>query len=176
MARWLRRQKQLPLLVLSFLLSSIYRMIVGAWPTQLPTADASSHRFALELDRTYPFLHVRQSAPRLAPVALSTPCLSQAVSPQAVNTMQFGFVPIGGEGEGPGVCQNLGNFPEFTDNPPVAAPPINIGEPGSGCGGCGDCGNCLSCIIVGNCCACDDCCNCGGCYSPIPPAPTTGQE
>lgn len=127
------------------------------------TSDGRARQFALELDKSFPFLHVLTLAPASVSVSVSnTPCLSQTTKVPAVIGMQFG-IGIGPSG-GNGVCNtNAGPGNQFVSNPPVSPPPINIGEPAPnspevGCGGCGECAQCGGCSCN---CGCD--CNCGSC-------------
>ena len=179
MVRWLQLRKQVPLLIISFLLSSIYRTVMRAWTISSPGPEVTSsaygskhgllflvghrsnngsrkennQRFAVELNASFPFFHMQALAPALVPVAFShTPCLSQAARTPAVNGMQFGFgvVPSGG------VCNsnaNAGN--QFSSNPPIPSPAINIPPPSGGdrgiIRGCGDCGGCGGCFSCGEC-------------------------
>jgi hypothetical protein len=124
MARWLRLRKEVPLLVISFLLSSVYRTAMRVWSVSSPRGqvygsthetkrgllfvvtrrlnsvgrDDRGQRFALEFNGSFPFLHVQPLAPGLVPVAVShTPCISQMVRGPEVVGMQFGFgVPPSG--------------------------------------------------------------------------------
>src|ERR1700722_1768357 len=127
MARWLRLRKQVPLLIISFLLSSIYRTVMRVWAVSFPVGEVptSTHgakrglllvvgrrlnsesrnergqRFGLELNSSFPFLHVESLAPGLVSVAFShTSCLSHTTRVPAVNGMQFpfGICPAGGGG------------------------------------------------------------------------------
>jgi hypothetical protein len=187
MAKWIRLRSQVPLLVISFLLSSIYRSFVRVWPIN---SSASIHnvrhgllfqvgrrldsgsgynrsqRFILEVNGSFPFLHVQSSAQGVVSVEYThTPCISESDKRPPVNSMQFGFgvSPSGNEG----VCNaNAGPANQFSSNPPIPSPAINIGEPAPtpperGCGGCG---GCESCAICAGCnCGCE--CDCGACTS-----------
>jgi hypothetical protein len=196
-ARWLRLRTQIPLLIVSFLLSSIYRTVMHVWPFNSPVREVRSssrgakggllflvrggpnngrsgdngQRYALELNGSFPFLHVQLLAPTSVAVALAhTPCLSQTAKAPEVNAMQFGFAgPSGGGPSGSGgVCAvNGGPGLQFSSNPLppstyVGNPPPSFVEPGSagkpggpeppGCGGCGcdcGCGSCGSACGVG---------------------------
>jgi hypothetical protein len=178
-ARWLRLRKQVPLLVVSFLLSSIYRTVGRVWfvSSATPEVRGSTHnlkggllfvvgrrlnsigqgrggqRFALEFNGSFPFLHVQSLAPGLVSVAfLHTPCLSQTARVPKVNGMQFGF-GIGPSGNS-GACNATPGFGnQFSSNPPIPSPGINIGEPAPtppggqpapGEGACAACGGCGS--------------------------------
>jgi hypothetical protein len=170
MARWLRLRKQVPLLVISFLLSSLYRTVMRVWSVSSPLGEvrASTHdakrgllfvvarrfnnvggnersqRYAVELNGSFPFFHVQSLAPDLVPVAVSqTPCLSQTVRTPDVMAMQFGFgvAPSGNSG----ACNpaaGIGNA--FTSNPPIPSTPIHIGEPAPAAPACEHhrCGGC----------------------------------
>src|SRR4029077_12114479 len=144
MARWLRLRKQVPLLIISFLLSSIYRTVMRVWPVssavgEVPTSargtkrglifsvggrlnsgsrDETGRRFSLELSSSFPFLHVQSLAPGLVSVAFShTPCLSETTRVPTVNAMQFPFGA--GQPSNGGVCSgsNAGAGNQFSSNP-----------------------------------------------------------
>ena len=194
MARWIRLRTQVPILIISFLLSSLYRTFVRVWPlgssageVGTPThgarhgllllvgrqhngsRDERGRRFVLELNSSFPFLHLQSLAPGLVSVAYShTPCISQSDRLPQVNGMQFGFgvAPSGNQG----VCSsNAGPGNQFSSNPPIPSPAINIGEPAphppgcaQGCGGCGGCGGCNDCALCDLCDFCSGCqCDCG---------------
>ncbi len=176
MANWLRLQKRTSLVVLSFLASCIYRTVTGAWPLDSSrfTLDASPHgeghgllismdhgifnrghhagRFGLELNGSFPFLHLQSLAPGLVSVAVShTPCIGKTTGGLEVNAMQFGIGPSS-------ICASSPNAKAlFSSNPAppstnIGNPPvISIGEGGAGGGegahgapGCGGCGG-VSC-------------------------------
>jgi len=101
MARMLRVQKQILLLITSFLLSSVYRTVKGVWSVGSATSSSpnSTRRdyesllvctgrgavadnrdpstYALELSSSFPFIHIQSLSLKAVPIALShTPYLS----------------------------------------------------------------------------------------------------
>jgi hypothetical protein len=101
MARMLRVQKQILLLITSFLLSSVYRTVKGVWSVGSTTSSSpnSTRRdyqsllvctgrgavadnrdpstYALELSSSFPFIHIQSLSFKAVPIALShTPYLS----------------------------------------------------------------------------------------------------
>jgi hypothetical protein len=160
MAKWIRLRTQVPLLIISFFLSSMYRTFVRVWPLgsspgevrasargaksglifqigrQLDTGTRNDRgrQFVLELNSSFPFLHLQPLAAGLVPVAYAhTPCISQTEKVPQVNSMQFGFgvSPSGNEG----VCSNADVGNQFSSNPPIPSPGVNIGEPSPSPGG-----------------------------------------
>lgn len=193
MANWLRLQKRTSLLILSFFASCLYRTITGVWPFGSPAntivtstrgetrgllfpIGRSSQRgghdarqYALEVNGSFPFLHLQSLAPGLASVAVThPPCISTTTGDLKVNAMQFGVAQSSACNLNP----NPGNQALFSSNPVPASTnysPIAIGEPapgggesgpgaggGQGCGGCGvpvSCGGlpepfCYSCCYT----------------------------
>jgi hypothetical protein len=189
-ARWLRVRKQVLLLIVSFLASSIYRTVMGVWPFSgaAGEAHASMHRtshgllfsvdrgpnggsgtapgrtVSLEVNGSFPFFHMYSVAPGLVAVAaLHTPCLSERARDPEVNAMQFGF---GVANTNSGVCAtNPGNGLQFSSNPGPAS--TYVGNPpaidigeAAPNEGCGGCG-----CVTGYCGGppspyCFDCCYC----------------
>jgi hypothetical protein len=142
MAKMLRAQKQIILLVITFVFSSLYRTVVGVWPFGSPLSLAShrsfrepngllvcpydgnsgsegavaSDRFALEINGSFPFLHLHSMSVESISVALShAPYLSGLSEIPELNAMQAGspFAPLG-QASCPAPPQTQAFFPSST--------------------------------------------------------------